>query len=94
MDKRRPVLIISNDIGNKHSANVTVATITSQPAAKAYPTDVALAAGDPLPAAGRVLCASLNTIPKAGLQQFRATLRPEQIALVNRALTKALAIPR
>jgi mRNA interferase MazF len=91
-DKVRPVLIVSNNTGNKHSANVVVAPLTRRNVDKKYPVDVPLAAGDPLPDAGLVLCGSLYTLEKADLRGYLGTLRPDQMAEVDQALKVSLAL--
>jgi mRNA-degrading endonuclease toxin of MazEF toxin-antitoxin module len=85
---------VSAEQGNKFSDSVVVAALTSRIPEKAYPVNVALAGGDPLPDRGLVLCRSLFTLPKEKLESFRANLRPEQMAQVDRALSIALALPR
>lgn len=42
--KRRPALVVSNDVNNQYSPLVTILPITSK-VAKAYPFEVVLAAG-------------------------------------------------
>lgn len=94
VDKLRPVVIVSADPGNQHSNAVVIAAITSKTPPKRYPMNVHLAAGDPLPQAGEILCRSLYTFKKDDLGEYRASLRPEQIALLDAALASALALPR
>jgi len=40
--KTRPVIIISNDIGNKHSGTVTIIPVTSKNIKKIYPFEIFL----------------------------------------------------
>jgi mRNA interferase MazF len=94
IEKVRPVLIVSADIGNKFSNAVVVAALSSQIPEKQYPMNVYLAEGDPLPDAGVVLCRSLYTFLKEDLKNHRADLRPEQLAEVDLALAAALELPK
>lgn len=94
LEKVRPVLIVSADTGNKFSNAVVVAALTSQVPEKRYPMNVHLAAGDPLPEAGVVLCRNLYTFLKEDLEGYRADLKPEQLAEVDLALVSALELPK
>ncbi len=40
--KTRPVIIISNDMGNKHSGTVTIIPVTSKSIKKIYPFEILL----------------------------------------------------
>ena len=92
LNKVRPVVIVSNDHGNQWSDSVIVAPITTQPAAKVYPTDVPLPTGDPLPEAGRILCQSLYTLAKDDLKGYRDEITPDQQAALDKALSVALGL--
>ena len=90
--KVRPVVVVSNDTGNKFGSTVIVAPLTRTIPAKKYPVNVHLHAGDPLPAAGVITCGSLYTLEKDDLNEYRADLRPEQLAEVDAALKASLAL--
>ena len=49
----RPVLIVQNDTGNRHSPTVIAAAITSQTGKAKLPTHIELAARQPGPRRGR-----------------------------------------
>jgi mRNA interferase MazF len=91
-DKRRPVVIVSADVGNKFSSAVVVAAITRTVPEKDYPMNVYLGANDPLPEPGVVMCRSLYTMRKEELDSYRADLRPEQLSEVDGALGSALQL--
>lgn len=40
--KTRPVIVVSNDVGNKHSGTVTIIPITSKNSIKIYPFEIFL----------------------------------------------------
>lgn len=63
----RPVLIISNDIGNKHSPTVIVAAITSKQTKHKIPTHCYLTNVEGMPADSIVLLEQLRTLDKKRL---------------------------
>lgn len=64
----RPVLIISNDTGNRYSPTVIVAAITSRQAKPSLPIHFPLNGIDGLPANSVLLCEQLRTIDKCRLK--------------------------
>lgn len=89
---RRPALVVSNNIGNRYGAVVTVAPITSTVPAKAYPTQVHLFAGQPLPREGTIYCQQIRTIAKDRLENHLGSLTTEQMMEVDAALREVLAL--
>jgi len=91
--KRRPALVVQNDVGNRFSATTIVAAITSRIPSREYPFHV------PLPATvlGRpatVLCEQLLTVDVARLDPAPAgVLGPELLARVDSALARSLGLP-
>lgn len=66
----RPVLVISNDIGNKHSPTVIIAAITSRVRKKKkLPTHLYLGQIEGLPANSIILFEQLRTIDKSRLKE-------------------------
>jgi len=64
INKRRPVLIVSNDANNRAASTVTVLPITSN-VSKVYPFEVALAGGESgLPKDSKVQAQQIRTIAK------------------------------
>lgn len=60
--KRRPVLIVSNDINNQAATTVTILPITSK-VTKVYPFEVLLSSGDSgLPKPSKVQAQQIRTI--------------------------------
>lgn len=94
LEKVRPVVIVSADTGNKFSNAVVVAALTTQTPKKRYPMNVHLPAGEPLEDASVILCRNLYTFLKEDLENYRADLRPEQLAEVDLALIAALELPK
>jgi mRNA interferase MazF len=90
--KVRPVVVISDDIGNQYSGSVVVAAITTKLAKKRFPVNVRLPINDPLPKEGEVLCRSIYAMPKEELKGYRATLGSSQMDAIDAALRTALAL--
>ena len=66
----RPVLIIQNDIGNRHSPTVICAAITSKMNKAKLPTHIALAAqGSGLPRDSVILLEQIRTLDKKRLRE-------------------------
>ena len=70
----RPVLIISNDIGNSHSPTVIIAAITSRPKKGKLPTHFCLDGIAGLPADSIILFEQIRTIDKKRLKERMAQL--------------------
>ena len=81
----RPVLIIQNDIGNKHSPTVIAAAITSSQK-KRLPTHVELKGTAALYRKSSVLLEQLRTLDKSRLLQYVCSLEAHTMKLVDSAL--------
>ena len=89
----RPVLIIQNDTGNKHSPTVIVAAISSKVDAKAkLPTHYLLKAEDGLELPSLVLMEQLRTIDKRRLETYIGHLEEQHIRRLNRALAVSVGL--
>ena len=83
----RPVLIISNDIGNRHSPTVIVAAITSKTQSKAkLPTHASTREYEGLEKNSIVLLEQIRTIDKQRLERYVGTMPTEIMARVDKAL--------
>jgi mRNA interferase MazF len=87
---RRPVLVVQNDIGNRHSPSTIVAHISATPR-RDYPFLVALKAGE-LGRPAWVHCETVNTIPSRLLEERVATLAPALMLKVDEALRHSLGL--
>ena len=81
----RPVLIISNDIGNRFSPTVIVAVITSRQTKSKIPTHFYLGDKEGLPADSIILFEQIRTIDKKRLQQYVSTLHQTMMARADKA---------
>jgi len=85
--KRRPALVVSNDINNEFSQTITVLPITSQPARKLYPFEVLVLkdiAG--LTADSRIKANQVRTVDKRRLIKLRGLLPSDYYSQVEKAL--------
>ena len=89
----RPVLIIQNDVGNRHSPTVICAAITSKMNKAKLPTHVELEASRyDLMKDSVVLLEQLRTIDKQGLKDKICRLDSEILKKVDRALEISLEL--
>ena len=88
----RPVLVIQNNIGNRHSPTVIIAPITSKLKKNALPTHVGLPKDIGLPAKSMVLLEQVRTIDKSRLSNYIAALDDEIMDYVDGALGISLAL--
>ena len=90
----RPVLIIQNDIGNKHSPTVICAAITSKMNKAKLPTHIAIHASSyDIVRDSVILLEQLRTIDKRRLKDKVCHLDQEVLKEVNRALKISLELP-
>ncbi len=87
----RPVLVIQNDVGNRHSPTVIVLAITGQINKARLPTHV------PVPAEGNglmkdsvILAEQIRTLDKRRLRERIGTIAPEVMEKVSEALKISL----
>ena len=89
----RPVLIISNDIGNRHSPTVIVADITSRVHTKAkLPTHTAIRDFEGLNKDSIILLEQIRTIDKKRLQEYIGMLSANEMARVDKALAISVSL--
>ena len=91
----RPVLIIQNDMGNRHSPTVIVSALTSKSTKAKLPTHVTLpktASG--LPSDSTVLMEQVRTIDQKRLHGYIGHLNDLWMARMDRALCISMGIQR
>ena len=90
----RPVLIIQNDVGNRHSPTVIVAAITSQINKSNLPTHVELSSRRyEMVKDSVILLEQLRTIDKRRLKERVCHLDGEILTKVDKALEISLELP-
>ncbi len=83
----RPVLIVQNDTGNRHSPTVIAAAITSQMGKAKLPTHIELTArGCGLNRDSIILLEQIRTIDKQRLKSCMGEIPPEVLHEVDQAL--------
>ena len=91
----RPVLIISNDTGNKHSPTVIVAAITSRVQTKAkLPTHTIVNDFEGLDKDSVILLEQIRTIGKQRLKNYIGTIPDNVMARVDKALAISVSLKR
>ncbi len=89
----RPVLIVQNDIGNKHSPTVIAAAITSKKEKSALPTHISVQASScGLAKDSVVLLEQVRTLDKRRLKERMGELDDSSMAQVNTALSTSLGL--
>ena len=89
----RPVLIVQNDTGNKHSPTVIAAAITSQTGKARLPTHINIAGGSVgLSKDSVILLEQIRTIDKKRLREKVAHLDKKLMKAVDEALSVSFGI--
>ena len=90
----RPVLIVQNDVGNKHSPTVIAAAITSRRYKANLPTHIRIdATQSGLVRDSIILLEQVRTLDKRRLREKMGNLDPADMLRVDRALSVSLGIP-
>ena len=91
-ERNDPVLIVQNDVGNKHSPTVIAAAITSQKDKSKLPTHISLnAASCGLAKDSIVLLEQVRTLDKKRLKERMGELDSDAMSQVNTALSVSFA---
>lgn len=89
----RPVLIVQNDVGNKHSPTVIAAAITSKQEKSKLPTHISVQASScGLAKDSVVLLEQVRTLDKRRLKERMGELDQGSMAQVNDALQVSLGL--
>ena len=91
----RPVLIVQNEIGNRHSPTVIAAAITSRLDKARLPTHINIRAADTgLAKDSVVLLEQIRTIDKSRLESYIGRLDEATMSRIDRALGISVGIDR
>ena len=83
----RPVLIVQNDTGNRHSPTVIAAAITSQTGKARLPTHITVPGSEAgLSKDSVILLEQIRTLDKRRLREHMGRLSEEQMSRVDQAL--------
>ena len=89
----RPVLIVQNDVGNKHSPTVIAAAITSQTGKARLPTHINIAGGSVgLTKDSVILLEQIRTIDKKRLREHMGRLDEKQMMEVDNAIAVSFGL--
>lgn len=89
----RPVLIVQNDTGNRHSPTVIAAAITSQTGKARLPTHINIAGGSVgLSKDSVILLEQIRTIDKRRLKEHMGHLDDDHMSLVNDAIAVSFGL--
>jgi len=92
--KTQPVVVVSNNLNNKHGGTITVLPLTSQKLKKVYPFEILLSKGNAnLPKESKVKADQIRTLDKRRLIKRFGQLTEEQITLIDEAIKIHLALP-
>lgn len=90
----RPVLIVQNDTGNRHSPTVIAAAITSQTGKARLPTHIELSAMNcGLPKDSVVLLEQIRTLDKKRLREHMGKLDDVLMQRVDLAIAVSFGLP-
>lgn len=88
---RRPVVVVSNNLGNRHSSTVIAAPVTTGAKAK-LPTHVALGGIGGLAERSIALCEQVRTVDKRRLGRRIGRMSAQSMALIDSALETAMGL--
>ena len=89
----RPVLIVQNDTGNRHSPTVIAAAITSQTGKARLPTHINIAGGSVgLSKDSVILLEQIRPIAKRRLREHMGHLDDSHMAMVNDAIAVSFGL--
>ncbi|MDK2965788.1 MAG: mRNA interferase MazF [Lacrimispora sp.] len=87
----RPVLILQNDIGNRHSPTTIVCAITGKPK-KPLPTHTAIAGAGRLSRESFALLEQIRTIDRARLREWVGRLDEKEMEEIDQALSISVGL--
>ena len=89
----RPVLIVQNDTGNRHSPTVIAAAITSQTGKAKLPTHINIPGGSVgLSKDSVILLEQIRTIDKRRLREHMGHLDESQMSMVDNAIAVSFGL--
>lgn len=88
----RPILIVSNDVGNRHAPIVIAAAITSRTRKFRLPTQVLLDTSCGLHKESMVECEQMRTLDKRRLKGFIGVINEEEMKQINKAIAISLGV--
>ena len=87
----RPVLILQNDVGNRHSPTTIVCAITGKPK-KPLPTHTAIAGTGGLSRESFALLEQIRTIDRSRLREYVGRLDEQEMQKIDEALAISVGL--
>lgn len=85
--RTRAVLVVSNDIGNRHSGTVTVLPVTSRNVGRVYPFEILLPPGTAnLSNISKVKADQIRTLDRDNIIKFVGSLEENVLSSVEQAI--------
>ena len=88
----RPVLVLQNDVGNRHSPTTIVCAITGSTEKKPLPTHVPIGSMGKLSKTSVALLEQLRTIDRSRLRDWIGRLDTQKIEKINQALIVSVGL--
>ncbi len=93
ISKKRPAVVISNNVGNEYAGRVIVAPVTTKGGDRVYPFEVKLEKGEGgVKEASKVLLDQIRTVDKSRLSTKLGALGPPTLEKINRAIRLSLDV--
>lgn len=89
-DGERPVVVVQNNLANKHSPTIIVVPITTVLKRMELPTHIPISKNRFLKKDSMILVEQIRAIDKKRLKAYLGHLKPEQMKLVDSAIVNAV----
>lgn len=89
-DGERPVVVVQNNLANKHSPTIIVVPITTVLKKMELPTHIPISKNRFLKKDSMILVEQIRAIDKKRLKAYLGHLKPEQMKLVDNAIVNAV----
>lgn len=89
-DGERPVVVVQNNLANKHSPTIIIVPITTVLKRMELPTHIPISKNRFLKKDSMILVEQIRVIDKKRLKAYLGHLKPEQMKLVDNAIVNAV----
>ena len=91
-DGERPVVVVQNNLANKHSPTIIIVPITTVLKRMELPTHIPISKNRFLKKDSMILVEQIRAIDKKRLKAYLGHLKPEQMKLVNNAIVNVFEL--
>lgn len=88
----RPVVVVQNNVGNRFSPTIIVASLTSKMKKIKLPTHIRIKCNDDLDENSIVLLEQIRAIDKRRLKQYKCELSKEDMINISKGIKKNLGL--